>query len=359
MNPKMCYNCFREKPYAMGPCLCCGFDAAHGRGKYPLALPPGSILNGRYIIGRVLGQGGFGITYIAQDVQKRARFAIKEYFPETLATRTEGHNVTAFSGQRKDNFLYGMRCFLTEAKTLAQFNGAENIVRVHRYFEENGSAYFVMDYIDGVSLQTYLRQRGGRISWKEASQILFPVIEALSLVHRKGIVHRDIAPDNIYITRNGTVKLLDFGSARYSLGDKSRSLDIMLKAGYSPKEQYVRRGKQGPFTDVYAMAATMYHALTGRVPPEAIERMNADKLMLPSALGSDIPDYAEAALLKALSVSAENRYQTMENFLNAMKGPDPQPGPVPIPQLPWKVIIITVLATLVAVAVIALLFGSG
>jgi serine/threonine protein kinase len=179
---------------------------------------------------------------------------------------------------------------------------------VHSYFEENGTAYFVMDFIEGTSFDVYIKEHGGRVSYEEAEKILLPVMDALAAVHSKGIVHRDVTPDNIYITKDGTVKLLDFGAARYSLGDKSRSLDVVLKHGFAPKEQYTRHGKQGPFTDVYSLGATFYFAITGRRPPDSIDRLEEDDLVPPSSLGVQIPPEKEDALIKAMSVQPADRY---------------------------------------------------
>ena len=286
--------------------------------KYPLALPEGSVLAGQYIIEGVLGQGGFGITYEARDHKTGDRVAVKEFFPDSMATRTNQTTVSAFSGERGESFAYGKSCFLQEAETLARFIGNENIVRIHSYFEENGTAYFVMDFIEGTSFDEYLRERGGKIPFDEAAQILIPVMDALSVVHSQGIIHRDVTPDNIYITKEGVVKLLDFGAARYSLGDKSRSLDIILKHGFAPKEQYTRRGKQGPYTDVYALGATFYFALTGKRPPDSVERIDEDDLVPPSSLGVQISDAAEDAILQALNLQPADRFQSMPAFKNAM-----------------------------------------
>ncbi len=317
MTEKICYNCFHEKTQD-GVCPVCGYSAEQDRDKYPLALPHGTILNGKYILGRVLGQGGFGITYVAQDWKTKKRVAVKEYLPDTMATRIEGHTVSAYSGQREESFSYGKECFLSEAKTLAEFIGNENIVRIHSYFEENGTAYFVMEYVDGVSFQNYIKDQGGKIDWQDAGRILFPIMDALGAVHAKGIIHRDVTPDNIFITEEGTVKLLDFGAARYSLGDRSRSLDVVLKHGYAPKEQYTRRGRQGAYTDVYSVAACFYFAVTGRKPPDSIERMDEDDLIPPSSLGVKVSEVQEDALLKGLSVQAADRYQNMADFKAAM-----------------------------------------
>ena len=285
--------------------------------KYPLALPQGTILAGQYIIDHALGQGGFGITYKATDHKTGQKVAVKEFFPDSMATRTQT-TVTAFSGERGESFAYGKSCFLQEAETLAEFIGNENIVKVHSYFEENGTAYFVMDFVEGTSFDQYIKEHGGRISYEEAEQILLPVMDALAAVHSRGIVHRDVTPDNIYITKDGTVKLLDFGAARYSLGDKSRSLDVVLKHGFAPKEQYTRHGKQGPFTDVYTVGASFYFAITGRRPPDSIDRLEEDDLIPPSSLGVAIPPAKEDALLQAMSVQASARFQTMGAFKQAL-----------------------------------------
>lgn len=283
---------------------------------YPLALPEGTILAGQYAINKVLGQGGFGITYKATDHKTNKFVAVKEFFPDTLAYR-EGTTVISYPGERAENYDYGKEGFLQEAQTLAEFIGCDGIVRIYSYFEENGTAYFVMDYIEGISFDEYLKQKGGQISCEEAKKILLPIMDALAVVHSKGIVHRDVTPDNIYITDSGEVKLLDFGAARYSLGDKSRSLDVILKHGFAPKEQYTRRGKQGPFTDIYSLGATFYFALTGRRPPDSVDRLEEDNLIPPSSLGVDITEYEEMAILHALNVSPSDRYQTMTEFKNA------------------------------------------
>lgn len=287
--------------------------------KYPLSLPENTVLAGQYIIQEPLGQGGFGITYKAVDRLSGKYVAVKEYFPETMATRMAGKtDVITYSGDRGENFIYGKQCFMQEAETLAQFIGNENIVRVYSYFEEYGTAYFVMDYIEGTPLDEYVKLHGGKISFEEASDILIPIMDALGAVHDKGIVHRDVSPDNIYITKKGEVKLIDFGAARQSLGDKSQSLDVILKHGFAPKEQYMRRGKQGAFTDIYALGATFYYVLTGKRPPDALERVDEDDIIPPSTLGVKLSREAEEAILMALNVQPEDRFQSMSAFKNAM-----------------------------------------
>ena len=312
----------------------CGFDEKKNREDFPLALPAGSILYGRYTIGKVLGQGGFGITYLAQDYQTKKLYAIKEFYPDGMATRVGGTTVTPFSGEKGENFAYGKLSFLDEAKTMAEFCDHPNIVDILMYFEENNTAYFVMEYLNGSSFLDYIKSQGGRITFEEAIAIMDPVLDALSTIHAKGIIHRDVTPDNIIITNDGTVKLLDFGAARHSLGNVSRSLDVILKHGFAPKEQYSRRGRQGSYTDVYSASATLYYAITGHKPDDAIERVDEDNLPYPSSLGAKITPAQEDALLKGMEVRAENRYQTAAELHSALTGNEmliPIPTPIPTP----------------------------
>ena len=330
-----CYNCFRELPglpggpgpgempgpggiYAGGPCPYCGFDPEENAKKYPAALRAGTVLNNRYIVGRVLGQGGFGITYLAWDEKLAAKVAVKEYMPYEIAARI-GTSVSVAMESRAEDFTYGGERFREEARTLAKFMGQPNIAGVTDYFDENDTSYFVMDYIEGISFKTYIANAGGKVSVQEALDVMIPVLRALTAVHAEGFIHRDVTPDNIYITKDGNVKLLDFGSARYSLGDKSKSLDVILKVGYAPKEQYIRRGRQGPYTDVYSCAACLYAAITGYLPPESLERLDHDSLVPPSQAGAEIPLYLERAILKGLAVQPEDRFQTAGEFLEALE----------------------------------------
>ena len=270
-------------------------------------------------MGRVLGQGGFGITYVAWDQKLSARVAVKEYMPGEMAARLEGTTVYVMAAERTEDFAYGEERFKEEARTLAKFMGQPNIAGVTDYFDENQTSYFVMDYIEGISFKTYIANAGGRVSPKEALNVMIPVLRALTAVHGEGFIHRDVTPDNIYITKDGNVKLLDFGSARYSLGDKSKSLDVILKVGYAPKEQYIRRGRQGPYTDVYSCAACLYAAITGYLPPEALERLDHDELVPPSQAGVELPLYLERAILKGLAVQPEDRFQTAAQFLETLE----------------------------------------
>ena len=315
---RVCYHCFHNIQEERA-CPYCGYNPADDAGKYPFALRPGTILANRYVLGRVLGQGGFGITYVAYDYQTRSRIAIKEYLPSEIATRIQNSNMLqVYSANMFQDFEDGKRQFLEEARTLGEFVGNDHIVGIQSYFEENNTAYFAMEYLEGITLKNLLLERQEPISVSEADQILLPIMEVLDWIHSKGIIHRDIAPDNIMLRKDGVAKLIDFGAARISTTEKSRSLDVILKHGFAPMEQYTRRGRQGPFTDVYAMAATYYYSITGRVPPDAIERSDEDELVPPSKLGIEIRPETETVLMKALAVPSTERYQTMAEFYQRM-----------------------------------------
>ena len=312
---KVCYGCFREKE--PGVCPYCGYDDTE---EQPfLALPPGTILNGRYMAGKVLGVGGFGITYLGYDLTLEIKVAIKEYMPSGMATRyKDGYTVT-LTGRVEKEYAAGMERFLDEARILAKLQNLPNIVSVQNYFKENNTAYFVMEYIEGMSLKEYVAEHGGSISYTEALAILLPVMEALCEVHSLNLMHRDISPDNIYITASGESRLLDFGAARFSMGD-NKSVSVILKHGYAPEEQYSSHGNQGPWTDIYAMGATLYRCVAGIVPPDSIERIHNDTIKKPSELGISLPTSMENAILKALSVKAEDRYANMRAFIDALSG---------------------------------------
>ena len=319
LTQTLCYNCFRQVADPSAPCPHCGFDLAENRQKFPVALRAGTVLNDRYIVGRVLGQGGFGITYVAFDTQLQAKVAVKEYMPSEMATRVEGTTVSIMMDTRAEDFTYGAERFQEEARTLAKFIGHPNIAGVSSYFDENDTSYFVMDYIEGVSFKSYIANNGGKVSVDETLNVMIPVLRALTSVHAEGFIHRDVTPDNIYISKDGNVKLLDFGSARYSIGDKSKSLDVILKVGYAPKEQYIRRGRQGPYTDVYSCAACFYAALTGYLPPESLERLDHDELVPVSQAGVEVPEWLDKAILKGLAVQPEDRFQSAAEFLDAIE----------------------------------------
>ena len=350
MNPdSLCMGCMADKGFA-DACSQCGWR--EGTSAYtPLQLAPRTVLEGRYLLGRALGQGGFGITYLAWDLSLNRKLAIKEYFPLAVSTRAEDHrSVSPLSNKSWPDFEYGLNKFAEEGRNLARFKGSTGIVSMFSFFHANGTAYIVMEYVEGVTFKQYLEQRGGKIQFKAALSVFVLVTDALGEVHAAGMLHRDISPDNIYVENNGQIKILDFGATRYAMGEQSQSLSVVLKPGYAPEEQYRRRGHQGPWTDVYALAATFYRAITGQVPPEAPDRLAHDELIPPSRLGVVLPAKSEAALLKALAVRAENRFQSVATFRSAVEA-KPVDGlaalkvPVPVqPEALSKVFFVTSVA---------------
>jgi hypothetical protein len=310
-------------------CVACGWIEGRPPAN-PVHLPPRAVLRQHYVLGRVLGHGGFGIAYLAWDPDLQMKVAVKEYLPGDVATRgSDGVTVRPYSGESQELFEYGLTKFLEEGRAVVRFHDHPGIASVLGFFRENGTGYLVMQYLDGLSFMDYLKAKDGRISYDEALAIAMPVLDTLRVVHEGGLLHRDISPHNIYITRTKQVKLLDFGAARHALGDRSKSLSVILKAGYSPFEQYLSKGRQGPWTDVYAVAATLYRAIAGEPPPESPSRLADDELAAPSARGVIIPAEAEAALLKALAVDWKDRYHTVAEFQQALLRAAPQPLPRP------------------------------
>lgn len=306
---EMCPRCFAELPES-GICPACGAqpDAAEGASG---CLETGTILMGRYLVGRVLGRGGFGVTYLAYDLKESRRVAVKEYLPDTLAYRMPGNTkVFTYSGAKQEDFRLGSEKFYEEAQTVARFSGHPNIIHVYDFFYENDTAYFSMEYMEGGDLRQYVERQGGRLEPAAAVELLLPILDALILIHSVNVLHRDISPDNIYITQEGRAKLLDFGSARQVLSEQSKSLSVILKPGFAPVEQYQSHGKQGPWTDIYAYAATLYYCLTGQVPVGAMDRVERDELQPASAYNPGVSQRLDRVLQKALAVRAVRRYQS-------------------------------------------------
>ena len=313
-NNNLCYGCMEITSQGQF-CPNCGYSKDAAETESLLHLSPGTVLQDRYLIGRVLGQGGFGITYLAWDNILKIKLALKEYLPQQYVTRIAGqHTVTIFNPSYAEYFSYGLSKFLDEARTLAQFTEHPGVVSVRDYFEANNTAYLVMSYLEGITLKEYLLQSSGKISVNEAFHLFRPVLDALSEVHNAGVLHRDISPENLLVTDRKQVVLIDFGAARQAMGEKSRSLSVIMKAGYSPLEQYQSKGNQGPWTDIYALAATIYRSICGYKPAEALDRLEDDNLVSPSALGVAIEPFQEKTLLKALALKSQDRYQTIKDF---------------------------------------------
>ncbi len=292
-------------------------------------IEPGTLLHNRYIVGKVLGFGGFGVTYIGWDGRLEQKVAIKEYLPGEFSTRMPGQSrITVFGEEKGTQFRDGMEKFVEEAKRLAKFQNENGIVKVFDSFQENDTAYIVMEFLDGETLTSYLK-RNRTIPADDAVAMLMPVMQSLKVVHEEGLLHRDIAPDNIFITKTGEIKLIDFGASRYATTSHSKSLTVIIKPGYSPEEQYRSRGDQGPYTDVYALASTMYKMITGKTAPDAMERrakyeaQNKDILEEPHKLVKNIPQNYENAILNAMNVRIEDRTPDIATFISELYADPP------------------------------------
>lgn len=316
----LCINCMKEKASPEGRCEHCGYDPAEDTIP-PHHLAPFVILEGKYLVGKAIGEGGFGITYIGMDLNLEMRVAIKEYYPNGCAIRDTSNNsytVQSYSGEAQTFFETGREKFINEAKILAKCIELPEIVTVKDFFKENHTAYIVMEYLDGETLKAYLKERGGRISVSKTLEMMRPLIRSLGQVHKMNLIHRDISPDNIMLTKDGSVKILDFGGARDFVSSGGKSLSIMLKPGYAPEEQYRTHGEQGPWTDVYALCATMYRCITGQIPPESMERTYQDQLRPISYFQPDCPPQVEYAIRKGLAVYKNERLQSMEELYDCL-----------------------------------------
>lgn len=311
-----CFNCM-NKLDGNKKCVECGY--VHSDITPPHRLKPGTILNDRYLIGNALGEGGFGITYVGLDKRLEIKVAIKEFFPSGFVTRFIEDSLTVEpSNENNSNFFKkGKDEFLREARTLALFSNENGIVDVRDFFDQNGTAYIVMGFIDGKNLKTYMREYGV-FNYKVILNLIKPIIESLEKIHKTGLIHRDISPDNIMFTKTSSLKLMDFGAAaNFDNGNKSRGA-IILKPGYAPIEQYKNDGNQGPWTDIYALCATLYKCVTGITPDDAISRNDNDNLKPPSILGLSIPKSIEDAIMAGLEIDYTNRIKNATELMSRL-----------------------------------------
>lgn len=318
-SPNRCYNCMSITADATSACPSCGWTQENEPDS-TLYLPMGYLLNNRYLIGKVIGVGGFGIVYVAWDSNLDVRVAVKEFLAKDYAARSTDHiSLTVYSGGAREEHNLGIEKFIEEAKALAKFQDHPGIVKVNESFRANNTAYMVMQYLDGMTLKEYLKEQPGeKMPFNTAVKAMIPIMDALREVHSAGFVHRDISPDNIFITRQKQIKLLDFGSARYAIGEHSKSLTSVLKHGYAPVEQYSSKGNQGPWSDVYAVAATLYRCITGQPPTDAMDRMQEDTLKSPTQLGVDIPPAGESAIMRGLALKSNVRFKDIPLFQQAL-----------------------------------------
>lgn len=298
-------------------------------------LKPGVILKERYKIEEVIGAGGFGITYRAWDPLLQSYVAIKEYYPSGIATRSaDSSKVCVPVGQEQREYHRGKIRFLKEAQDVARFQSEPNIVSIYDYLEENDTAYMVMEYLHGCTLKQYIREHGGRLDTDHILHICLSVLDALAVVHKAGMIHRDISPENIFICEDLTVKLIDFGAAKQVYLDGEQTMSVVLKPGYAPPEQYAKKDKQGPWTDIYALGATLYFAATGEKPEESFGRVLEDTIKPVCEVNPEIPRAMSQVIMRAMSVKIEDRYQTVEAMREALlagEGQNAQMEPYVIP----------------------------
>lgn len=312
-----CMNCMEEYDEEFDVCPNCGYIRGTEADEI-YYMQPETMLFDRYIVGTVVGFGGFGITYKAWDTQMNKTVAIKEFFPSSLVSRDDdGVTVNLYSEKNRDEFDKGLLRFLEEGKSTARFGTHPNIVNVFDLFEENNTGYIIMEFLEGVSLKEYIAMNDGSLDTDTTINILLSVIEALKAIHKEKVLHRDISPDNIFICIPDRVKLIDFGAARITTDDE-KTMSVVLKPGYAPPEQYRNKSKQGPWTDIYALAATMYYTLTGVVPDESVDRVVKDELIPPKELVPDIPDFINDSLMVAMALNHELRFKNVVEFEEAI-----------------------------------------
>lgn len=322
---QLCSGCFTA--IKKEPCKKCGFSSESYIPE-KMVLPTGSILMGNFLIGRVLGKGGFGITYQAYDAKYSKIIAIKEYFPIEFALR--GADETAIMVRDKKSvelFRKGVEKFYNEASFVASFSENPNIVRVYQLFYENNTAYFTMEYLSGITLKDYV-MRVGVLTPEQALYIADRVANAFSSIHAKNVLHRDVSPDNIMLCHDGSIKLLDFGAARQVYPEGSQLLSVILKPGFAPLEQYMRNGKQGEWTDIYSLAASLYYALTKQIPEDPQNRFEDDAEF--NMHTQNLPPPLLAVIRRAMELKYSDRYQSTKEFSEALAA-------VPIKRKPIKV----------------------
>ncbi len=316
MASELCMNCFSVKgQYEV--CPFCGYVEGTPP-EQPHYLTPGTILGNHFIVGTVIGFGGFGITYKCFDTTLGVTVAVKEFYPMGLVNRSPGERkVGLLSGDRREQYKERLKRFLMEAQSVAQFGKAKDIVNVYDFFEENGTAYIIMEYIDGVLLKDYLDQQGA-MDPEAALSVIMPIIEAVKKIHSKGIIHRDVSPDNIFIEDENTIKIFDFGAAQLNDSKEGMAAEKIIKVGYSPLEQYRDKSRQGFYTDIYSVGAILYEMLTGMKPIESTEREFKDELKSPIELGIKINANTDRAVMEALAVRPELRFQGIQQFEEAL-----------------------------------------
>ncbi|MDE7288227.1 MAG: serine/threonine protein kinase [Oscillospiraceae bacterium] len=310
----LCSCCFAE--IFSEPCPKCGFSEASYTPELAV-LPCGSVLQGRYAIGRVIGKGGFGVTYLAYDTKLERKIAIKEFFPRDIAARSaDTATVAVHEENDAETFKNGAQKFYDEARLVAKFNGSSSIVNVFDFFYEDSTVYYSMEYLQGQTIKECVSKRGV-MTVQQVKKIAEEVASALEATHGANVLHRDVSPDNIMLCSDGKIKLLDFGAARQVVSERSQSFSVILKPGFAPLEQYQKKGRQGPWTDIYSLGTTLYYCLTGKIPEDPMSRMENDETFASGLMSVD--EGLRGIIRKATALKIEDRYGSAAELLNDLK----------------------------------------
>lgn len=314
-NKKLCESCFYEINSAEA-CPCCGYNKSEFTPD-PMVLPLGTKLNDKIIIGRVMGKGGFGITYLGYDLRMDKIIAVKEYYPNGISYRAPGGTeVSVADAKSAETFESGAEKFYSEAQMVSQFNGNPNIVSVYDYFRANSTVYLIMEFLSGITLKNYVKKHG-RLTDGQALYVMDKIVAALSITHSAGVLHRDISPDNIMICSDGKIKLIDFSAARQILTESSSNLTVVMKPGYTPIEQYTKKGRQGAWTDIYSLGVSIYYALTKIIIDDPYARMDSDEEFEENK--HKINDSLWVILKKCTMINASDRYGSAIDLRKALK----------------------------------------
>lgn len=331
-----CPNCFMP---INGSTICpnCGNDYSKNK-QFAGVLPVFTLLNNRYLVGRVLGKGGFGVTYIAKDIISNNICAIKEYMPSEYSTRSgETQNIVPFSDDKaRFVFTHGREKFMEEAKTLLKLRNNPIVVDILDYFTQNNTAYLVMEYLDGQDLRKMARSSGGKLDPEFAKMVFVTIASSLMEIHRMNILHRDLSPENIIVTSNGRIKLIDFGAARNFVSTQNKGMSILLKPGFAPPEQYNAKGTQGPWSDVYALCATFYTLVSGKPLVDALFRYRGEAQPSLASLGCPVTKKTSDVIERGMELDFKRRYKNFKELLddidiasNPPKPPKPKDPPIP------------------------------
>lgn len=318
---KLCMGCMNQIEDHRVTCPYCGFNERDLK-QESYYLDPGTIVGGKYIVGKVLSYGGHTVSYLGMDAEAGRKVIVKEYLPSDFSTRSEGEtDVTIYSGDGQVQFEQGLTNFLNEANRIEHLSDIEGIAKVYDCVAQNDTGYVISEYVQGHTLKEIL-DSGKTYSVNEAKAFMIQILRGLTKVHKLNIIHCDIAPETIMVTESGDIKLLDFGATRYVTTANSKSLSIILKRGYAPEEQYRSKGVRGPWTDVYALGAVMYRMITGKAPQESVERILEDEVKEPSKMGVAISQNVENALMNALNIYQEERTPSADVFLKELQSSD-------------------------------------